>query len=145
MKKNRLKFVLALARTHNSIFDAIGRDIQGYGFTVSEFGVLEFLYHTGEQSVQKIAEKILVTSGTITYVIDKLQKQGLVLRKQCETDKRVYFVALTPEGEETISRIFPLHEAFLNELLSGVDEELIKAGLNDLIKINNALNRKDQV
>jgi len=48
------------------MFSKIESNVQDFGLNISEFGVLEFLFHKGEQPVQKIAEKILVTSGTIT-------------------------------------------------------------------------------
>lgn len=136
---NKMKFVVALARTYNNIFSKIEKHIQGFGLTISEFGVLEFLYHKGDQPVQKVAEKILVTSGTITYVVDKLQKMELVERRKCDTDKRVYYISLTEKGNEMIKRIFPLHEKFINELFEGIESESLNQGLNDLVNINKKI------
>lgn len=133
---NRMKFVVALARTYNNIFSKIEKNIQSFGFTISEFGVLEFLYHKGDQPVQKVAEKILVTSGTITYVIDKLQKMDLVERRKCETDKRVYYISLTEKGTQIIKDIFPKHEKFINELFKEIEPDLMEKGLSDLVNIN---------
>lgn len=117
-----LKLVIALARTYNEMFSKIESNVQDFGLNISEFGVLEFLFHKGEQPVQKIAEKILVTSGTITYVIDKLQKKDLVQRKRCEKDKRIFYVCLTEKGEKFVSDIFPKHKEFLDELLKGLED-----------------------
>lgn len=133
---NRMKFVEALARTYNNIFSKIEKNIQSFGFTISEFGVLEFLYHKGDQPVQKVAEKILVTSGTITYVIDKLQKMDLVERRKCETDKRVYYISLTEKGTQRIKDIFPKHEKFINELFKEIEPDLMEKGLSYLVNIN---------
>ncbi len=123
MSNQNLKIVIAMARSYNELFRNIEKNIQQFGLTVSEFGVLEFLYHKGDQPVQKIAEKILVTSGTVTYVIDKLQKMGFVERRKCENDKRVFYVSLTVKGQVFISDIFPKHEAFLDELMKDLNEE----------------------
>ena len=117
MNDINLKLVIAMARSYNTLFSRIAENVRGYGLTLSEFGVLEMLYHKGPQPVQKIAEKILVTSGTITYVINKLLEKGFVNRMKCDNDKRIYYVSLTPAGERLITEIFPKHRKFLDHLL----------------------------
>ena len=79
------------------------------GLTVSQFGVLEALFHLGPLCQKKIAEKLLVSGGHITMVIDNLEKRKLVSRKRSETDRRYYNVDLTRKGRELISNIFPKH------------------------------------
>jgi MarR family 2-MHQ and catechol resistance regulon transcriptional repressor len=114
MSDINLKLVIASARSYNAIFSRIEKQVQENGLNISEFGVLEMLLNKGEQPVQKIAEKILVTSGTITYVIDKLQKKELVYRRNCEKDKRIYYICLTPKGEALISEVFKKHKKKLS-------------------------------
>ncbi|NLL30112.1 MAG: MarR family transcriptional regulator [Clostridiales bacterium] len=139
MKDINLNIVLAMARTHNSLFSKIEKSVQESGLNISEFGVLEVLYNQGDQPVQKIAEKILVTSGTITYVINKLENKNLVIRKKCEKDKRIFYVSLTKEGEELISKAFEKHKEFLNDILSGMDEDSKRSLLSNLIKLRRIL------
>lgn len=139
MSDVNLKLVIATARSYNTMFSKIEKNVQSFGLNISEFGVLEMLYHKGEQPVQKIAEKILVTSGTITYVIDKLQQKELVFRKKCEKDKRVFYVCLTNKGEEMISGIFKEHKRFLEELFSGIDEELKKEIVSNLFTLTDSI------
>lgn len=136
---NDLKLIIAMARSYNTLFSKIEKNIQEYGLTISEFGVLELLFHKGEQPIQKIADKILVTSGTITYVIDKLQKKGFVVRKKCDKDRRVFYVSLTTEGTTLISDVFPKHEAFIKYMLKGIEEERKEQLIGDLITLNNQL------
>lgn len=139
MKDINLNIVLAMARTHNSLFSKIEKSVQESGLNISEFGVLEVLYNQGDQPVQKIAEKILVTSGTITYVINKLENKNLVIRKKSEKDKRIFYVSLTKEGEELISKAFEKHKEFLNDILSGMDEDSKRSLLSNLIKLRRIL------
>jgi MarR family 2-MHQ and catechol resistance regulon transcriptional repressor len=122
MSKINLKLVIAMARSYNNAFGKIEKNIRSFDLTVSEFGVLEFLYHKGDQPVQEIAKKILVTSGTITYVINKLIEKDFVERKQCTNDKRIFYIHLTKKGERRIADIFPDHEKFLDELFKGLAE-----------------------
>ncbi len=119
-----LKLVIATARCYNTVFSRIEKNVQEYGLNISEFGVLEMLLHKGEQPVQKIAEKILVTSGTITYVLDKLQKKELIYRRKCDKDKRIFYISLTQKGDEFIRDAFEKHKKFLDELFHGLEDDM---------------------
>lgn len=139
MNSTNLKLVIASARSYNALFSRIEKQVQEYDLNSSEFGVLELLLNKGDQSVQKIAEKILVTSGTITYVINKLEKKELVIRKKCEKDKRVFYVSLTQKGNELITHVFQKHVEFLEELLGNLDEEVKKDLVTNLFALQNSL------
>ena len=144
MSDVNLKLVIATARLYNSMFSRIEKNIQGFGLSLSEFGVLEMLYHKGEQPVQKLAEKILVTSGTITYVINQLQKRELVYRKNCEKDKRVYYVCLTQNGETLIAEVFPKHKEFLNNLFHGLEDTLKIETIEQLFTLQEVMNQNKE-
>ncbi|MBL8029255.1 MAG: MarR family transcriptional regulator [Fibrobacteres bacterium] len=133
MSDINLKIIIALARTYNKVFSKAAKNIESFGLNPSEFGVLEMLHHKGGQPVQKVAEKILVTSGTITYVIDKLVKKGLIRRRQCEKDKRVFYVELTDKGSSIIKEIFPKHKKAIDEMFKHVNGEVKSMLLNSLI------------
>ena len=139
MDNVNLKLVVAVARTYNNLFFQIEKSLQEFDLNVSEFGVLEMLYHKGDQPVQKVAEKILVTSGTITYVINKLEKKGFVIRRKCNKDKRVYYVSLTEKGKDYISHIFPKHKDFIDNLFKDLDEESKIKTLDNLIQLRKVL------
>lgn len=139
MSDINLKLVIAMARTYDSLFSQMEKNFKEFGLNISEFGVLEMLYHKGDQPVQKVAEKVLVTSGTITYVINKLEKKDLVIRRKCNKDKRVYYVSLTEKGKEFIANIFPKHKDFLNDLFKDLSEESKRELLENLIKFRKIL------
>ena len=139
MSDINLKIVIAMARTYDDLFFQIEKSLQEYKLNISEFGVLEMLYHKGDQPVQKIADKILVTSGTITYVINKLEKKDLVIRRKCNKDKRIYYVSLTEKGKDYIAHIFPEHKEFLNNLFKDLSEEDKSELVENLIKFRKVL------
>lgn len=118
-----LKLFVVLSRAHKVITERAYRLFGEYGLNPTEFAVLELLYHRGRQPIQKIGGKILLASGSMTYVIDKLQKRGYLDRTTCETDRRVTFVDITQEGRELLDRIFPVHEQNLHELLGALSAE----------------------
>jgi len=139
MSDINLKIVIAMARTYDDLFFQIEKSLEEYKLNISEFGVLEMLYHKGDQPVQKIADKILVTSGTITYVINKLEKKDLVIRRKCNKDKRIYYVSLTEKGRDYIAHIFPKHKEFLNNLFKDLSEEDKRELVENLINFRKVL------
>ena len=118
-----LSLLIAISRTHSALFRNIEKSLKEYDLSVSEFGVLEFLYHKGEHPVQVIANKILVTSGTITYIISQLIKKGLVTKVKCPNDQRIFYINLTELGHSLISEIFPIHEAFLKKQFGNLEDD----------------------
>jgi len=118
-----LQLLITLSRANQWVSAHVQQDIRKYGLNPTEFGVLELLYHKGEQPLQQIGEKILMTSGNITYVIDKLSGKGLARRKACPTDRRVIFAEITEQGSELLERIFPQHTEAVRKAVSGLTEE----------------------
>ena len=96
---------------------------QQNGINPTEFAVLELLYHKGRQPLQKIGSKILLASGSITYVVDKLEKRGLIKRVSCPSDRRVTYAEITEKGAAFMEKIFPEHEKNLHELMNALTPE----------------------
>ena len=100
---------IKMMRSTNSVADSVNESWQEAGLSVSQFGVLEALYHIGPLCQRDIAKKILKTTGNITMVIDNLSRRGLVERKKDQKDRRYYSVHLTSKGKKLITHIFPDH------------------------------------
>lgn len=130
-----LKALVVLSRSYRSIVNLLEKDVQKYGLNITQFAVLELLYHKGEQPIQRIGEKILITSGSITYVVDKLEKIGYLKRKRCESDRRVIYATLTSEGKQFMDQVFPEHATFVQQLFSPLNEEEKKQLITSLKKL----------
>ncbi|PEM26371.1 MarR family winged helix-turn-helix transcriptional regulator [Bacillus wiedmannii] len=128
-----LKVFIALSRVHRSVMDTTNKSIQSNGLNPTEFAVLELLYHKGGQPLQQIGERILIASGSITYVVDKLEKKGLVKRIPCPNDRRVIYAQLTESGENFIASVFPGHEQVIHQSFEMLTKEE-KDELLDLLK-----------
>jgi MarR family 2-MHQ and catechol resistance regulon transcriptional repressor len=89
-----------------------------YDLTLSQFGVLEALYHVGNLTVGEVKEKILSSDGTIPVVVKNLEKQGLLFRKQDPADKRKSILSLTEQGRALITKAYPENEAMISRELS---------------------------
>lgn len=132
-----LKLFVVLSKAYKAISEQIIKDIKQYGLSSSEFMTLEVLYTKRRIPLQQIGEKILVTSGSITYNIDKLEKKLLLRRIPCREDRRVIYAEITDAGDELFNRIFPEHAEIVHHLMSGVpqnEQESIIALLKKLGK-----------
>src|SRR3977135_4632198 len=84
----------------------------------SDFAVLEALLHKGPLPVNEIGKKVLLTSGSITVAVDRLEKKALVERRAHGTDRRAKIVHLTKEGRKLITRAYANHAADMERLTS---------------------------
>ncbi|CAH2716534.1 HTH-type transcriptional regulator MhqR [Neobacillus rhizosphaerae] len=128
-----LKLFIVLSRAYKAINEHVNKIIQASGLNPTEFAVLELLYHKGDQPMQQIGGKILLASGSITYVVDKLEQKGMLKRIACPNDRRVTYAQITEEGKKFIQDIFPEHEKQIDKLMSSLsDSEKMEA--IDLLK-----------
>lgn len=118
-----LNLFVVLARAYNSVTSRTNRDIHSHGLNTTEFGVLDLLYYRGPQPLQKIGEKVLISSGNITYVVDKLQKKNLLFRRASQDDRRVIYAELTDDGRHFFEQIFPQHHRVIMETVDGLSVE----------------------
>ncbi|MBN2625577.1 MAG: MarR family transcriptional regulator [Spirochaetales bacterium] len=95
--------------------------LKSYGLTLPQFGVLEALYHLGEMRVCDIIEKTLSTNGNMTVVLKNLERDGMILRKPDEADRRASIIGITSVGAGLVEEIFPVHLQNLREKYSSLD------------------------
>ncbi|MCM3124514.1 MULTISPECIES: MarR family transcriptional regulator [unclassified Mesobacillus] len=133
--REELKAVTVIIRAAQAIHDVIRKDAAQYGLNPTEFSVMELLYHRGEQPIQIIGKKVLISSGSITYVIDKLVEKNYVRRRACPEDRRVTYGVLTNEGKELMDTIFPQHEMEMSRIFADLDAEEVNQTISLLKRI----------
>lgn len=126
MQQLQLKAMMTMLRAAQHVSEFSRQNVKTYGLNITEFAVLELLYHKGDQPIQMIGKKILIASSSITYVVDKLEKKGYVERIDCPTDRRVIYASLTENGRALIERIFPQHAEAITQLFEGMDEQQLQ-------------------
>lgn len=118
-----LKLWVVLSRAFRAMATVAQRDVDAHGLHLSEFAVLEALYHKGPLSLSDLRDRVLLTSGSTTHLVDKLVSRGLIERRSCPEDRRVCYAALTPEGTEVIRSIFPAHADAITRAMDGLTPE----------------------
>src|SRR3954467_2601749 len=112
-----------LMRAANSVGTATNAGLAEADLTVSQFAVLEVLYHAGPLCLTAIAHKILTTGGNLTLVVKNLEKRGLVQRKQSADDRRFFSLHLTTKGRKLIAEIFPKQAARITQVLGALTSD----------------------
>lgn len=112
-EERALRLWISLARCYSTFAKAIAVKVQEYDLTTPQFGVLEALFHLGPLSLGELADKLLVTGGNVTYVMDRLEEQGLVFRERSPNDRRVIQAKLTASGRAKIVEVFPGHAEYV--------------------------------
>ena len=110
-------------RAANAARNFASRSLGDAGVTLTQFAVLEALYHLGPMSLSDIAQKVLTTGGNLTMVLGNLEKQGLAKRHPCPEDRRMMIVVLTAKGKLLIRKVFPQHAAAIAGFLDVLSPE----------------------
>lgn len=133
-----LKLYVVLTRAQVAVQRHAESDIARHELSPGEFAILDVLFHKGPQLLGEVQRKILASSGGVTYLVDRLEAQGLVERLDCPTDRRARYAALTKKGGRLMQRIFPDHAAALERALSGLTAAEKKQAVGLLRKLGRA-------
>ena len=115
-----LKLWVVLSRAHESVAELAKQDVERGELSLTEFAVVEVLYHKGDLTAGEVSERVLLQSGSLTYVIDKLVARGIISRKACETDRRRWYLHLEAPGRVLMRKIWPRHAAAIQLATSGL-------------------------
>ena len=129
-----LSMWVKLARASDTLARLTAKDIDHYGLTIPQFGVIESLGHLGPMKIGEMCSKKMMSGGNITVVIDNLEKQGLVERVKTEDDRRAYLLQLTDKGQEKFKEMFPRHAIFVENIVCSALTETEQTQLSVLLK-----------
>jgi MarR family 2-MHQ and catechol resistance regulon transcriptional repressor len=117
-----LKLYVVLARAQRAIGEQTQADLEPHGLSITEFAIMEALHTKGPLLLGEVQRKILVSSGGITFLVDKLTERGLVERQLCPNDRRARYAALTRKGVALMKEIFPRHALAIRDAMSGLSQ-----------------------
>ncbi len=97
--------------------------VKDSGLTTAQAHAIEIVGHSGPIKMKDLAEKIGVTTGTLTVAVDRLEKKGLMKRKPHETDRRSYLIQLTPGGDDVFKEHHNFHIKMTEEIVAGLTQK----------------------
>jgi len=134
------KFLVVLGKMNMSLQDKLESHIKELGFNSTEFMIMYAIASHGPLTIQDIAARIFVTSGNMTYTIDKLEKKDILKRIPCPEDRRRIYVDFTPQGKSTWDNLLQDHSKFLDEMFEKLDIELIQETIENMKIIGKNIN-----
>ena len=96
------------------------------GLTPAQMHTIEILGHQESLRMKELAQKLGVTTGTLTVMIDRLEQNGLILRKPNEDDRRSIVVVLTKKGQKYFEEHHKLHLELTQEITSSLTKDEAK-------------------
>jgi MarR family 2-MHQ and catechol resistance regulon transcriptional repressor len=133
-----LRLWVIMSRAQAAVTAQASADVARHGLTLAEFGILEALYHRGPMLLGEVQKRILVSSGGITFLVDRLTAKGLVERRSCEYDRRARYAALTDKGTALVAEIFPEHAAVIARAMAVIPPEEQQQVANSLRTVGRA-------
>lgn len=131
------KLMVVMGKMNNSIMDKMHGHLKEMAINQTEFLVMYALDVQGKLTIQDIGERIFITSGSMTYTIDKLEKRGYVTRIRCLEDRRKIFIDLTHEGRRFWHEQLEDHKRFLEGIFGDVDPR----ELNEFIRLSKLIGK----
>ena len=107
-------------------------DVKAMGLTTTQFDVIATLGNQPPMTCKELGEKTLVTKGTLTGVLERLEAKGILERKLNPEDARSQMIGLTQAGQTLFEKVFPAH-------LNHLDKAFQKLSAKELVEITSSL------
>ncbi|MGO8755532.1 MAG: MarR family winged helix-turn-helix transcriptional regulator [Gallionellaceae bacterium] len=121
-QKSFIPLLRELARAYQAFEAYSAAHVRTLGLTPSQFDIVATLGNTDGMSFKELGEKTLITKGTLTGVVDRLQFKNLVKRVASPSDRRSQIVKLTRKGEALFDRVFPAHMSHVDQAFTGLSQ-----------------------
>ncbi len=121
-QKSFIPLLRELARAYQAFEAYSAAHVRTLGLTPSQFDIVATLGNTDGMSFKELGEKTLITKGTLTGVVDRLQFKNLVKRVASPSDGRSQIVKLTRKGEALFDRVFPAHMSHVDQAFTGLSQ-----------------------
>ena len=118
-----LDVAIKLVRATESLIAKTSLNLAENNITISQFGILDAIYHLGPLTQKALGKKIFKSGGNITHVVDNLEKRALVKRYRGKKDRRNFEIHLTKKGEKLITKVLPGYVKVIKEEFGILSQE----------------------
>ncbi|OAI16548.1 MarR family transcriptional regulator [Methylomonas lenta] len=128
-----------LLRTHQTFLSYAARHVHALDLTLPQYDVIITLGNSNGMQTKKLGEETLITKGTLTGVVSRLEDKGLVERLASKKDGRSQIVRLTEAGRAVYEQTFPEHLRHINQLFNDYAPEEVSKLEADLVRLHQAI------
>jgi len=117
-----------------------GREIlSNYTITPPQFVALQWLFEEGDMTIGELSNKMFLACSTTTDLVDRMEKNKLVMRVKDPNDRRVVRIHLLEEGERIIDEVIKKRQVYLQEVLVNFSSEEVILLKNNLMKLHQEM------
>jgi len=138
-KEQFIRTLRSLAECYQAFEAYSAAHVRTLGLTGAQFDIVATLGNTPGMTCKELGEKTLITKGTLTGVLDRLEARGLIRRAASDADRRQVFVMLTPQGVRNFERAFPAHIGHLKSAFTVLSPRELDQTAELLHKLRDAL------
>jgi len=132
----RYQALLALLRTADTVWNASRIFFERWDLSPSQFNVLNLLrLSSAGLSQTELSRELIMHRSNVTGLVDRLEKRGLVERKDAAKDRRAYRVVLTSAGERLVRDILPAYYAGAERVWEGLSRQRVTQAVTELQKV----------
>lgn len=125
-----------LVATYQSFERYSSEHVKSLGITMTQFDIIATLGNQAPMSCKLLGEKTLVTKGTMTGVLERLEEKGLIRRELNAEDARSQLISLTKKGQQLFEKIFPEHMNHLQKAFGKLSKKELEELAVSLEKLN---------
>ena len=107
-----------MLRSFRALSHVAERSISDTGLGLTDFATLEALLHKGPLTIGEMQSKVPLALGSMTAVVDRLERRGLILRTPSPSDRRARVLKLSPKGRAAVKDAFSRHAADLESAMA---------------------------
>ena len=138
---DELELWRSFAQTLRAVQKLLDSRLRTMGIGYQEFKVIGELVTSGRTSMAKLAERIMFTQAGVTYLIDRLEEQGYVVRVRSSEDRRIIFIETTDRGKKVFEEGLKVIRETTRELFQNLTHEELASMYNSLMKIQENTER----
>lgn len=138
--KLELRAWLRLLTCCNLIESEVRRRLRdAFDTTLPRFDVLAQLERAGELPMSELSQRLMVTGGNVTGMVDRLAAEGLVAKRPCADDRRRQLVRLTAKGRRSLASMAPEHQRWIDEMLGQLSRDELRSLYRLLAKLKTSV------
>ena len=122
-----LPLLRELVTTYQTFMDYSVPHIQNMGLTHPQFDVIATLGNQPPMTCKELGKKTLITKGTLTGILERLEAKSLIKKYSNTEDARSYKVGLTKEGQKLFDKSFPAHLKHLEKAFGKLSKKELEA------------------
>lgn len=117
-----------------------GREIlSDYNITPPQFVALQWLWENGDLTIGELSNKMFLACSTTTDLVDRMEKNELVMRVKDSHDRRIVRIHLLEEGERIIEEVIQKRQNYLDDMLVNFDQEELITLEKSLMKLQQEM------